>query len=370
MQTFVYYEPQKSVSNNLHDAVLKRLAYGNKGVHMPANIQDVADKAHVSVSTVSRSFTRPDLVSASTRNKVLGIAEKLNFSISKSAAALKSGRTLRIALLVSDQIRLWFSASIIQGLNQVFHSAGYDLSIFQISSIEERNEFFTMLPTRRNADAVVVCSFDVNTNEIEQLKTTGVPIVGINCLHPKDCDFDATINIDDDQGARLMARHLIGLGHHNIAYVRTTRDVSLHFSVLQRYHSFIDECKKNAITPIEIVAPANLDRISAIVSMLLGNATMPTAIACQEDGIAIPLMFQLARSGYATPSDVSIIGFDDSFYAHETGLTTIRQDPVEIAATAAKITLSLINGQKIDNPYRIVPAQLIVRSSTAALLSE
>lgn len=122
---------------------------------MSANIQDVANKAHVSVSTVSRSFTRPNLVSASTRNKVLAIAEKMNFSISKSAAALKSGKTLRIALLISDQIRLWFSASIIQGLNQVFHTAGYDLSIFQISSSKERSEFFTMLPTRRNADARV-----------------------------------------------------------------------------------------------------------------------------------------------------------------------------------------------------------------------
>ena len=80
---------------------------------MSANIQDVANKAHVSVSTVSRSFTRPNLVSASTRNKVMAIAEQLNFSISKSAAALKSGKTLRIALLISDQIRLWFSASII-----------------------------------------------------------------------------------------------------------------------------------------------------------------------------------------------------------------------------------------------------------------
>lgn len=337
---------------------------------MPANIQDVANKAHVSVSTVSRAFTRPDLVSAPTRNKVLSIADQLNFSISRSAAALKSGKTLRIALLVSDQIRLWFSASIIQGLNQVFHSAGYDLSIFQISSSEDRNEFFTMLPTRRNADAVVVCSFDVNTNEIAQLKTTGVPIVGINCFHPQNCDFDATINIDDDQGARLMARHLIGLGHRNIAYVRTTRDVSLHFSVLQRYHSFIDECRHNGIIPTEIVATADSDRISAIVSALLGNANMPTAIACQEDGIAIPLMFQLARSGYATPGDVSIIGFDDSFYAHETGLTTIRQDPVNIAATAAKMTLSLINGEKVEDLHRIIPAQLIVRSSTAALLSE
>lgn len=108
---------------------------------MSANIQDVANKAHVSVSTVSRSFTRPNLVSASTRNKVLAIAEQLNFSISKSAAALKSGKTLRIALLISDQIRLWFSASIIQGLNQVFHTAGYDLSIFRFPAAKSVANF-------------------------------------------------------------------------------------------------------------------------------------------------------------------------------------------------------------------------------------
>lgn len=69
---------------------------------------------------------------------------------------LKSGRALRVALLMSDHIRLWFSASIIEVLNQVFHANGYDLSIFQIFSIEERREFFDMLPIRRNADAVIV----------------------------------------------------------------------------------------------------------------------------------------------------------------------------------------------------------------------
>ena len=69
---------------------------------------------------------------------------------------LKSGRALRVALLMSDHIRLGFSASIIEGLNQVVHANGYDLSIFQIFSIEERREFFDMLPIRRNADAVIV----------------------------------------------------------------------------------------------------------------------------------------------------------------------------------------------------------------------
>ena len=125
---------------------------------MATSIQDVAREAGVSISTVSRSFTRPDLVSAKTRERVLAIADKLNFSLSRSAAALKSGRSLRIAVLMSGHIRLWFTASVIEGLNEVLHTQGYDISVFQISSIEERKEFFEMLPVRRNADAVIVAS--------------------------------------------------------------------------------------------------------------------------------------------------------------------------------------------------------------------
>ena len=153
---------------------------------MSTSIQDVARAANVSISTVSRSFTRPELVSKATREKVLRIAEELNFSTSRSAVALKTGRALRVALLVSDHIRLWFSASVIEGLNQVLHEEGYDISIFQISSIEERKEFFEMLPVRRNADAVIVVSFDIDNTEIAQLNSAAVPIVGINSVLPQE----------------------------------------------------------------------------------------------------------------------------------------------------------------------------------------
>lgn len=152
---------------------------------MATSIQDVAREAGVSISTVSRSFTRPDLVSAKTRERVLAIADKLNFSLSRSAAALKSGRSLRIAVLMSGHIRLWFTASVIEGLNEVLHTQGYDISVFQISSIEERKEFFEMLPVRCNADAVIVASFDIDNNEIAQLASVGVPIVGINSVEPE-----------------------------------------------------------------------------------------------------------------------------------------------------------------------------------------
>lgn len=312
---------------------------------MKSSIQDVAQLAHVSISTVSRSFTRPDLVSAATREKVMKAADELNFSISRSAAALKTGRALRIAVLVSGRLNLWFSSS----------------------SIEERREFFDMLPVRRNVDAVIVISFDIDSSEIKQLKSVNVPIIGINSIQPEERGFDAAVRIDDKQGSELAARHLMTLGHNDIAYIRTDRDVTLHFSVQGRFESFMACCATNGITPRVLVTDEGKNNISKVVTQLLSLDHMPTAIACQEDGIAVPLLFQLERNGFTVPNDISIIGYDDSTYARDLGLTTVRQEPVKMAQEAARMTLSLIEKQPLAEPFTTFPAQLIVRSTTARL---
>lgn len=337
---------------------------------MTTSIQDVAQKAGVSISTVSRSFTRPDLVSTKTRERVLAIADELNFSLSRSAAALKSGRSLRIAVLMSGHIRLWFTASVIEGLTEVLHAAGYDISVFQISSIEERREFFEMLPVRRNADAVIVVSFDIDNNEITQLASADVPIIGINSVDPEVRGFTAAVNINDVQGSTLAARHLINLGHRDIAYISTDRDVSLNFSVQNRFGAFTECCRNEGIEPQVIVCKvddAGRYQISDVVTQLMSLPKLPTAIACQEDGIALPLMFQLERNGLSVPGDVSLIGYDDSFYTDDIGLTTIRQNPVGMARKAAHMTLDLIEEKPVDEPYVVAPAHLVVRSSTAKI---
>ena len=246
-----------------------------------SSIQDVAQLAHVSISTVSRSFTRPDLVSKATRDKVMKAADKLNFSISRSAAALKTGRALRIAVLVSGRLNLWFSSSIIEGLNEVFHDEGYDISIYQMSSTEERSEFFDMLPVRRNVDAVIVISFDIASNEIEQLRSIDVPIIGINSSLPEERGFNAAVRIDDKQGSELAARHLMTLGHRDIVYIRSDREVTLHFSVQGRYESFMACCRANGVEPRVLVTDAGRNRISKVVTQLLSLDHMPTAIACR-----------------------------------------------------------------------------------------
>lgn len=335
---------------------------------MTSSIQDVAQAAGVSISTVSRSFTRPDLVSATTRKRVLEVANQLNFSVSRSAVALKSGKSLRIAVLMSGHIRLWFTASVLEGLNDVLHAEGYDVSVFPVSSIEERKEFFEMLPVRRNADAVIVVSFDIEQQEIQQLATVGVPIVGINSPNAQERGFSASVSINDVQGSSIAAKHLLTLGHRSIAYISTDREVSLSFSVGERLQAFTTACKQAQVKPQILVCKVDANgryQIGDVITQLMSLPQMPTAIACQEDGIAVPLLFQLERNGLSVPHDVSLIGYDDSFYTDDIALTTIRQDPVSMAQQAARIALDLIEGRTPEQLFITCDAQLVVRSSTS-----
>lgn len=182
-----------------------------------ASIQAVAREAGVSPSTVSRTFAKPDLVLPETRERVMAAARKLDYHISRSAAALKSGQSFRVALLTSESIATWFNATVYAGLSSVLQPAGYDIAVFPMANTDDRRAFFETLPVRRNADAVIVSSFNIDPAEVGQLKRMGVPIVGVNIPSPDG--FDAGVSIDDRAAERTAVEHLVALGHRRIAFV-------------------------------------------------------------------------------------------------------------------------------------------------------
>ena len=94
-----------------------------------AGIREVAKAAGVSISTVSRAFRRPELVSDRTRRKVLETADKLDFNISRSATSLKSGQSFRVAMLMNEEITSWFNTEVFAGIDSIMHDAGYDVSL-------------------------------------------------------------------------------------------------------------------------------------------------------------------------------------------------------------------------------------------------
>ena len=127
-------------------------------------------------------------------------------------------------MLMNEEITSWFNMEVFAGINSVMHDAGYDISLFQhVDTGENRRDFFTNLPVRRNVDAVFVTSFGVEPEEIQQLQRIHVPIIGINT--PSQEGFDATISIDDEDGMFSSAQHLINLGHkkHCVRVLRCSR---------------------------------------------------------------------------------------------------------------------------------------------------
>lgn len=277
--------------------------------------------------------------------------------------ALKSGQSFRIALLLNTPVTTWFGGNIFEGLDMVFHPAGYDISIYPINNVKSRADFFDVLPARRNADAVIVPSFNVDSREAARLKTMNVPIAGINTVSNENMSVWAAI--DDAHGLRLIVRHLVSLKHRRITYVCRDPQSLLTFSAAQRIRGFKEACAQAHIKGDVLVIPDGDDALQSTFNALINTQPMPTAICCQEDGIAIPLMCRLREFGLKIPGDISITGFDDGTYSQELGLTTIRQQPRLMGHDVAEKLLDLINHKTISEPYRTYPVELIIRFTTA-----
>lgn len=334
---------------------------------MTVRIQNVADAAGVSVSTVSRTFARPDLVAKDTKTKVLQAAHTLNFHISRSATALKSGQSLRIAVLTNDPTTVWFNSEILAGLDSVFHNVGYDMSIYRIISGESRRTFFEELPMRRNVDAVIVCSFNIVKEEVAKLSEMSVPIIGINT--PPEQGFNATVSIDDAKAVKAGVEHLISLGHRHIAFVTVLNEPNnLHFSSEARKKAFIKTCKssRESIDAHVLEIHPGQDLTSTILGRLTSDAQSCTAAFFESDRAAIPVLFRLKQYGINVPDDFSILGFDDSLYADEVGLSTLHQDPYANGQSAAQKTMDLIDGNPLEEPHEKPPVNLLLRETTAA----
>lgn len=317
---------------------------------MKASIGDVALKAGVSNATVSRTFAHPEQVSEATRIKVQAAADALNFSISRSARILKSGRTYRVALLIGSHAIEWFTAEIIAGLNDVLRDAGYDLVIYPIEGAEARDAFFEELPVRNNADAVFVSSFGISPDEVKHLGTAKIPIVGVNTTSE---GFDATVGIDDKEGIKLIVRHLAKLGHRNLLYLYESFSSTLGFSSYNRITGFQEACGTiDGMNARTLAVQKNDNIIDAAISEMMAQDNPPTALCFHQDSQAIPLFFRLQRSGLSIPLDISVTGFDDSAFAEEAQLTTVRQRPHDMAVAAARKALDLIEGRPVPNRSR------------------
>lgn len=342
-----------------------------------ATIADVAKLAGVSQATVSRALRGVDKVSPATRAKVERAADRLNFTLSKNASSLASGKTMRVILLCAGKLNEWFNANVLQGVYEILEPEGYDVSPSVIVDKKEAERYFAQLPKNRNADAIVISSFQLDETARAQLRSTDMPTVGVNTPAASFCD--AAIGIDNFDGMSKAVRLLTSLGHTRIAFLGDYIPDDMVYDTSQRMEAFLKAANDNGydtgnatiISADKHGATLSKDDLAAqLVAKLLSLPTMPTAICAETDQVAIAVAKELRKQRLRVPEDISVIGFDDTDIAQVADLTTIRQDPLELGRNAGRKVLALLRGQPLDPAYESQEASLILRGTTVRLSAE
>ncbi|WEV58804.1 LacI family DNA-binding transcriptional regulator [Bifidobacterium sp. ESL0728] len=337
-------------------------------------MHDVALEAGVSDSTVSRALRGLDRVDDSTRLRVKEASKRLHFQFSRNASSLASGKTMRVSLLLADAVNTWFDSSVLEGAYEILSPAGYDVVPVVAGTSQRLSGFFDRLPSDVNVDGIMVCSIDLNASQSDILRQLSIPSVG---LDSRTVDgFDASVLIDDGQAMSDAVSLLKNMGHRNIAFVGCPTPGDLQLSAQMRADSFIKTAleqgfSENEVHNFEVGKTTDYrskdDALEAVVARLLALHPKPTAICVETDDFAVPLIGQLRRFGVRVPEDMSVVGFDDNELAPIVGLTTIHQNPVEMARLAARKMLALMRGNHLEEPHSSVRPIFMMRDTIAVV---
>ncbi|MEV5597191.1 LacI family DNA-binding transcriptional regulator [Streptomyces sp. NPDC052496] len=329
-----------------------------------ATMADVADRAGVSVSTVSRTLRGLPTVSDATRARVEAAARDLSFAITRSASSLVTGRTGRVAVLLPD-LESWFLGAALSGMAPALRDAGLDLLLYSVTDVHERADFFDRLPARRNADALLVVSFALSPAERARLDDLGMPLVFVS-QHAAGCP---SVYVDDQDAALRGTRHLLNLGHRRIGFLQTSDETGFAWSSKDRLAGHLRALAEAGVEHDEALVLSVPDwkggGLAAAVGGLLSLQAPPTALFAETDDLAFRLLTTLRAANVPVPGRMSVLGFDDHVMAGPLGLTTLAQPAAEIGRAAVRLARAVIDGSETDQGRHIVlPTELVLRSST------
>jgi LacI family repressor for deo operon, udp, cdd, tsx, nupC, and nupG len=327
-----------------------------------ATMADVAALAGVSVATVSRALRGSEVVAAATTSRVRAAADELGFSVSRNASGLATGRLGRIAVLVGGGLDGWFNGSILDAIYGRLRQSDHELLIFRILDRAEREDFFTTLPARRNADAIVVASFALTATERARLRALSMPVVYLN----QRVRGAPSVSIDDVAAVRDGMRYLANLGHRRIGFARAENRAGFSYSATERIEGFRSEQDAAGVPVAEqLILTATDGRDGdGLLGRLLALDRLPTALLIDSDELAMSLLQAMARVGLRAPDDLSVLGFDDHALAGSFGLSTIAQPVQVLGEQAAEMALTLAAGRSPRRRVVAVPTRVLPRRTT------
>lgn len=319
-------------------------------------IEDVARSAGVSIATVSRVLSGKQNVSESTRQRVLTVAEQLDYRPSRVAQSLRSRSSHIIGLLISD-IQNPFFTSIVRAIEDVAYQHSYAVLLCNSDEDAEKEALYIDLMLSEKVAGVILSPSAQNdtSNVYSRLFNTKIPVVIIDRSLP-NVEAD-TVVIDSFNATYKMISHLIGYGHRRIGCVIGQPDVSTgqerrdgYIKALRDHHISID-------TSLLLSGSAKIEPGYQMTNELLTLDEPPTALFTGNNLLTIGALRAIHERNLSIPDDIAVAAFDemDWMFVMNPPLSVVAQPTYMMGSTAADLLLARI--QSPDRPVSKIELQ-------------
>jgi DNA-binding LacI/PurR family transcriptional regulator len=329
-------------------------------------IKEIATYCGVSPSTVSLVLNQSPKIKASTREKVLNAAEKLDYQPNEMARSLVSKRSKCLSVTVPNLTHVFsdiYFGEIISGIYQEANAAGYKilLDIAQESFIGDK-EYLNILRNRR-ADGMIYIASTVEDRFLLEFEGQPYPLMLVNHYFP-----ESSLNylsMDYKKAAHVAAGHLLELGHRQIGLIIGTNT----FTGLDFRDTFLKVCEARGLekTALPWCAVKDWDEQEGyeMAKKLLSRHPGLTALMCGNDRMAIGAIRYLSNQNLRVPEDVSVMGVDDIPSARYTnpGLSTLRMDLFRLGEQSCRQLLDILDGTS-TGCHILKEPHLVLREST------
>lgn len=331
-------------------------------------IRDVAKVADVHISTVSRALDpeKYGLIAEATRQRVLAAAEQLGYRPHLIASGLRRGQTKTIGVVVPDLSNPIY-APLTRGATHALDRGGFMPLVADTEDDRARLERILLHLAERRVEAIIVtAAHSGDADVLEQIAAQGVPVVtAVRTLPDSGLPY---VFHDDELGGRLVAEHLIGLGHRLVGQVRGPLDVEPFRARSRGFVTAVEVAGIERIDDCEPAARPTADEGERLtLELLRRDGPRPTALFVQNDVLAVGALQAVRRLGLVCPEDISIVGYNDADFAQHTGppLTTVKLSAYEIGRQAGLLALEAIHSPQEERSRPSVPPELIVRGTSA-----
>lgn len=325
---------------------------------------DVARRAGVSRSLVSRVLQGLDKVNDDKRERVLAAVRELGYIDNGMATALAGNRRGRLVGFFPQEISNALFGEVYDALKAEIEGKGYRLVVVEGSWDAEQEDARLRQLAAYSPDCIVVAGYAGSTDALTAAAHS-IPIVSVT-RRISETGVRSVYN-DDRAGALLATRHLVDLGHKRIVHLQLPPDIPYE----ERAAGYAAAMTRARLEP-EYVTPRSATREAAYeaVRVLCETGKVPTAIFCGSDHMALGAIEALRSAGLSVPDDVSLVGYDDQLVARLVGLTTVRQAANEQGRIAGGFVRALVETDvgeaATETPFQqVIAPTLVVRSSSA-----